>query len=407
MLLFDLDMTLVDSSAVESLRRSGLWSQVMQNIDRVVPFKVPGKIQPHELPAAWNAAGHSVGIVTSSPRHYAEAILERFDIPYDKLVAFQDTQTHKPDPEPIQLALEHFGVAPKSAAYLGDDPIDVEASYHAGIHSIGAGWGVSNWREIASSAPTIMLHRPDDLFPYNRITARMYCGELGDGREPLWHSGSVLWLDREDVGYALGRYFSTDDSRHATSQLSATILRHKDSSEPAAALGKLLADSLVQTGYNRLFSYIVAVPPKPGAGRDRIGEILVEMARHISRPKYLPDGLRCVRDYGNLKTMKPLDRVIAVRGAFRSPYTYRENRVLLLDDVLTTGATSNECLRVIQNDKADSPRLIVLGKDQRTFVKKDCPLCGLRMKVRTNRRDGSKFWGCSGYPTCKHTENIA
>ena len=405
-LLFDLDMTLVNSSAVESLRRNGMWAQVMSNIDRIVPFKVSGKIQPHQLPAAWKEAGHAVGIVTSSPQDYAKTVLKRFDIPYDTLVAYHDTENHKPDPEPILLALKRLGVAPKTAAYLGDDAVDVEASYHAGVHSLGAGWGVNNWTEIAAASPTIMLHRPDDLFPFNRITSRTYCGEVDSDREPLWHPGSVLWLDRPQAGYALGRYFSTDDSRHALSSLSATILKHKSSKEPAVELGKLLANSIKQTGYSKTFDYIVGVPPKPNADRDRLGEILAEIAKVISRPMYLPEALRCVKDYGDLKKMKPLERVAAVSGAFRSQYTYNNNRVLLLDDVLTTGATSNECLRVLLANKAVSPVLLVIAKDQRTFVHKECPKCGSRMKVRRNSKDGSKFWGCSGYPTCKHTENI-
>lgn len=34
-----------------------------------------------------------------------------------------------------------------------------------------------------------------------------------------------------------------------------------------------------------------------------------------------------------------------------------------------------------------------------------CPACGARMVARTNRKDQSKFWGCSNYPRCKGTRN--
>lgn len=36
--------------------------------------------------------------------------------------------------------------------------------------------------------------------------------------------------------------------------------------------------------------------------------------------------------------------------------------------------------------------------------KKECPECGKEM----TERDGKfgAFWGCGGYPKCKHTENI-
>ena len=40
---------------------------------------------------------------------------------------------------------------------------------------------------------------------------------------------------------------------------------------------------------------------------------------------------------------------------------------------------------------------------------KICPECGKAMVVRLARRGsgaGKQFWGCSGYPDCKHTESI-
>lgn len=35
---------------------------------------------------------------------------------------------------------------------------------------------------------------------------------------------------------------------------------------------------------------------------------------------------------------------------------------------------------------------------------KICPCCGLRMREKSGRYGG--FWGCSGYPECRYTENI-
>jgi ribosomal protein L37AE/L43A len=36
---------------------------------------------------------------------------------------------------------------------------------------------------------------------------------------------------------------------------------------------------------------------------------------------------------------------------------------------------------------------------------KRCPRCERRMVQRTSSKDGSKFWGCSGYPRCRYTMN--
>ena len=35
---------------------------------------------------------------------------------------------------------------------------------------------------------------------------------------------------------------------------------------------------------------------------------------------------------------------------------------------------------------------------------KICSACGMPMKKRTGRY--GEFWGCTGYPTCRHTENV-
>jgi hypothetical protein len=34
-----------------------------------------------------------------------------------------------------------------------------------------------------------------------------------------------------------------------------------------------------------------------------------------------------------------------------------------------------------------------------------CPACGSQMEKRTGRY--GDFWGCSGYPQCKHTEAVS
>lgn len=45
----------------------------------------------------------------------------------------------------------------------------------------------------------------------------------------------------------------------------------------------------------------------------------------------------------------------------------------------------------------------VLGKMDRTPSEPTCPRCNEGMVRRTNRRDGSAFWGCSAFPRCRAT----
>jgi orotate phosphoribosyltransferase len=80
--------------------------------------------------------------------------------------------------------------------------------------------------------------------------------------------------------------------------------------------------------------------------------------------------------------------------------------VVLLDDVYTTGATSEECARVLKRAGAAIVRPVAFGLTQTSMERKTCE-CGRTMKVRTNSQTGVRFWGCSGYPDlCKRTYSM-
>lgn len=230
--LFDLDDTLVDSSALLQARRSQAWAQVNANLGQVRAFITPS-FPAHELPARLKQKGATVGIVTSSPKWYADAIIGRFGIAADVVITYGDTTEHKPDPAPLKAALSALGVV-EDACYVGDSPDDIEASHHAKIASIGAGWGIRDLEEFSRSAPDLNIYDPaillNDAFdPFSYVgVVRSYATSV-----PTLHAGSVLQCGGTPVRYALGRYFATGDERHASSKLSANILALKENDSVA------------------------------------------------------------------------------------------------------------------------------------------------------------------------------
>jgi pyrophosphatase PpaX len=86
-----------------------------------------------------------LAIVTSKSLQSARPALERFRIgeKMQVVVTSDDTQKHKPDPEPLLLAAARLGVLPEHCAYLGDSIHDLHAARAAGMQALAALWGPS------------------------------------------------------------------------------------------------------------------------------------------------------------------------------------------------------------------------------------------------------------------------
>jgi len=89
---------------------------------------------------------------------------------------------------------------------------------------------------------------------------------------------------------------------------------------------------------------IVPLPLHPQRLRKRSFDQAVEIARVVSRRLAIPlarDGLRRIRETRPQTTLRPAEREKNTRAAFHCPRPLDANRIALIDDVLTTGATCN------------------------------------------------------------------
>jgi pyrophosphatase PpaX len=89
------------------------------------------------------AEGRRLGVVTAKRRPAVERAFASAGIGgfFDVVVGSEDTERHKPDPEPVLKALELLDAQPDEAAYVGDSPFDVAASRAAGVFAVAVGWG--------------------------------------------------------------------------------------------------------------------------------------------------------------------------------------------------------------------------------------------------------------------------
>lgn len=116
-----------------------------------------------ELLSDLTARGVAIGVATSKGRHGAEHSLAVLELPLEVTVAMEDTDSHKPDPAPVLLALERLGGTPTDAVYVGDAVVDVQAAKAAGMSSIAVTWGAGDPDALAAAAPTGIATTADEL----------------------------------------------------------------------------------------------------------------------------------------------------------------------------------------------------------------------------------------------------
>ena len=95
-----------------------------------------------ELFAELRAKGYKLGMVTSRLRQTTSQGLEKYEINeyFDVVVTADDTKKHKPDPEPVYIALKKLGSAPQSSIMLGDTMYDILCAKNAGVKSVLVSW---------------------------------------------------------------------------------------------------------------------------------------------------------------------------------------------------------------------------------------------------------------------------
>lgn len=113
------------------------------------------------------AIGRRLGIVTAKrieTVRLAFATLPELERHFEVVVGSEQTERHKPYPDPILHALDALGASPQDAAYIGDSPFDIRAAKAAGTHAIAVTWGGIHSEEIlARELPDAIVHDAREL----------------------------------------------------------------------------------------------------------------------------------------------------------------------------------------------------------------------------------------------------
>lgn len=110
--------------------------------------------------------GRTMGVVTVKSRPTVDVTFQVLPLRgfFRTVVAAEDTVRHKPDPEPLRIALERLGVGAATAVYVGDSPFDIRAAKAAGMTAIAVSWGgIHPLSRLEAEEPDLVVDEPAQL----------------------------------------------------------------------------------------------------------------------------------------------------------------------------------------------------------------------------------------------------
>jgi pyrophosphatase PpaX len=117
--------------------------------------------------AQLSAEGRRLAVVTAKRRTtlaLAFEVLPELRRFFDVTVGAEDTTRHKPNPDPLLLALERLGASADDAVYVGDSPFDVQAAKAAQVGSVAVTWGRIHSRErLEREKPDAVVDTVEEL----------------------------------------------------------------------------------------------------------------------------------------------------------------------------------------------------------------------------------------------------
>ena len=134
-IIIDLDGTLINTSALDEIKKQRRWSEIPDNLHLCTPYN-----EAIDVLDTARSAGIKVSIFTNSPSKTVDYVLKYFNISVDYIVAFHDVQNHKPASEGVEKILKHFGLDCSEAVYLGDTDDDSTAASIANVEFFAVDW---------------------------------------------------------------------------------------------------------------------------------------------------------------------------------------------------------------------------------------------------------------------------
>lgn len=214
--------------------------------------------------------------------------------------------------------------------------------------------------------------------------------------------------------FSLGRYYSSKHYMHEMHPYSKAIISNKSSN--SKLFGKFnikLSDLIIQTIGSFPDSFkldaLCYVPPRPNEESrfsDIFEHIFSKTDKWIQQLEDISPFLIATRDFEKQKFLNTEERLTNVENAFTVTKVLTGKNVMVIDDVVTTGATLKACAEALFQAGVESVSFFVFAINQReqsglfSEYRAACPYCLGDLYLNINSTTYLPFYSCSD---CRRT----
>ena len=321
-IILDLDDTLIDTSYLEPLRRSGNWRDIPKHFNRCSVYKdVEGVLKTAR------SAGIKVALFSNSPSRYIDNLLRYFEISVDYVVAYHDVKEHKPSREGVDKILSFFDIDSKQAFYLGDSDLDKGSAENAGVEFFSVEWGSASGVDESHNG----ISKLSEL--------------IGESLKNLSNTGTRSDLLQYGNRLHLGFYLEG---------IKQEVWSFKDNHGPSVQ--RWTAKALDLSNSFPKIDYIVRAlghSELSVSGNTKSLDYLAQTLAVSLEATYAPESLSKQHELTKSTQCTATERKAQVHGAYvfdpdkiATPQ-FSELTFLIVDDVCTSGATTDEIFRAI------------------------------------------------------------
>ncbi|WP_226997559.1 ComF family protein [Streptococcus periodonticum] len=278
--------------------------------------------------------------------------------------------------------------------------------------------------EQLSNAPDAIFYSYNQFFEEvvlaNKV-GRNYFGEneipllAGNFKSRYIHTIYSIPENKKIHLFSLGRYYSSKHYMHELHPYSKAIISNKKSeSKLSGQFNNKLADLIIKTieSFPNSFKLdaLCYVPPRPDEEESRFEAVFSEIfSDDYVKKSHIEDishFLISIRNFQKQKFLNQEERLRNVEGAFTVTESLEGKNVMIIDDVITTGATLKSCADALFLAGAESVSFFVFAINQLeqpglfSEYRPICPHCSENLYLYINSTKKRPFYSC---PVCRRT----